>query len=81
MPPDFPAALIAQGTTFQQRVHAGTLATLPEQVKAAGARAPTLIIVGEVVKRHQNLAWFEPGLERPHGSASLPTQRLCKVPQ
>jgi len=81
LPPDFPAALIEQGTTPRQRVHVATLATLPEQAKTVEAQAPTLIIVGEVVKLHQNLAWFEPGLERPHGSASLPTQRLCKVPQ
>jgi len=58
--PDFPAALIEQGTTPRQRVHVATLATLPAQVKAAEVRAPTLIIVGEVVKLHQNLAWFEP---------------------
>jgi uroporphyrin-III C-methyltransferase/precorrin-2 dehydrogenase/sirohydrochlorin ferrochelatase len=60
LPPDFPAALIEQGTTPRQRVHVATLATLPERVRAAGARAPTLIIVGEVVKLHQELAWFEP---------------------
>ena len=60
LPPDFPAALIEQGTTPRQRVHVATLTTLPERVRAAGARAPTLIIVGEVVKLHQDLAWFEP---------------------
>ena len=60
LPPDFPAALIEQGTTLRQRVHVATLATLPERVRAVGARAPTLIIVGEVVKLHQELAWFEP---------------------
>jgi len=60
LPPDFPAALIEQGTTPRQRVHVATLATLPERVQAAGARAPTLVIVGEVVKLHQDLAWFEP---------------------
>jgi uroporphyrin-III C-methyltransferase/precorrin-2 dehydrogenase/sirohydrochlorin ferrochelatase len=63
LPPDFPAALIEQGTTSRQRVHVATLATLPERVSAAEVHAPTLIIVGEVVKLHQELAWFEPGCE------------------
>ncbi len=63
LPPDFPAALIEQGTTLRQRVHVATLATLPERVSAAEVHAPTLIIVGEVVKLHQELAWFEPGRE------------------
>jgi uroporphyrin-III C-methyltransferase/precorrin-2 dehydrogenase/sirohydrochlorin ferrochelatase len=68
LPPDFPAALIEQGTTPRQRVHIATLATLPAQVRAAEVHAPTLIIVGEVVKLHQELAWFEPG----HDSDAVP---------
>ncbi|NIV76143.1 MAG: uroporphyrinogen-III C-methyltransferase [Gammaproteobacteria bacterium] len=60
MPAATPAALVEQGTTRAQRVFTGTLQTLPELVRAGGARAPTLIIVGEVVKLHRNLAWFEP---------------------
>lgn len=60
LPPDFPAALIEQGTTPRQRVHVATLAALPEQVKTVAVQAPSLIIVGEVVRLHQNLAWFEP---------------------
>ena len=59
-----PAALIEQGTTPHQRVLAGTLMTLPEMVKNAQARAPTLIIVGEVVQLHNKLAWFEPHLDK-----------------
>ena len=53
-----PAALVEQGTTDKQQVHVGTLATLPGQ--AAQANPPSLIIVGEVVKLHSTLAWFEP---------------------
>jgi uroporphyrin-III C-methyltransferase / precorrin-2 dehydrogenase / sirohydrochlorin ferrochelatase len=55
-----PAALIEQGTTPHQRVLVGTLTTLPDIVKKAQARAPTLIIIGEVVQLHNKLAWFEP---------------------
>jgi len=60
LPPTLPAAMVERGTTAEQRVHVATLATLPDAVRAAGARAPTLIIVGEVVKLHRELAWFEP---------------------
>jgi len=55
-----PAALVQQGTMPQQRVLAGTLASLPALVRESGARAPTLIIVGEVVKLRERLKWFEP---------------------
>jgi uroporphyrin-III C-methyltransferase/precorrin-2 dehydrogenase/sirohydrochlorin ferrochelatase len=60
LPANFPAALVEQGTTSMQRVHIATLASLAEHVKNADVRAPTLIIVGEVVKLHKNLAWFHP---------------------
>jgi len=57
---DTPAALVEQGTTRNQRVHIGTVATLPQLVKDSGVRAPTLTIVGEVVKLHEKLHWYEP---------------------
>ncbi|MEZ5538040.1 MAG: siroheme synthase CysG [Thiolinea sp.] len=60
MPADMPAALVEQGTTRNQRVHIGTLQTLPELVKERNVRAPTLTIVGEVVKLHEKLRWYEP---------------------
>ena len=52
-----PAALIQQGTTPQQKVLTGTLETLPGIVEAEEVRAPTLIIIGEVVSLHDRLAW------------------------
>lgn len=59
LPPDWPAAIVMQGTTAQQRTVSGTLATLPALAAAAKLKAPTLIIVGEVVKLRHQLAWFE----------------------
>ncbi len=59
-PADMPAALIEQGTTRNQRVHIGTLATLPQMVLDSGVRAPTLTIVGEVVRLHEKLRWYQP---------------------
>ena len=55
-----PAAIIQQGTTQNQKVVTGTLNTLPELAKANNLKAPTLIIVGQVVQLHAKLAWFNP---------------------
>ena len=58
--PATPAALVQQGTTQNQRVYAGTLESLPELVQQHEVKPPTLIIVGDVVRLHDKLAWFEP---------------------
>jgi uroporphyrin-III C-methyltransferase/precorrin-2 dehydrogenase/sirohydrochlorin ferrochelatase len=60
LPAATPAALIQQGTTPNQRVLTADLATLPAVVQASDVKAPTLIIVGEVVKLRDRLKWFEP---------------------
>ncbi len=57
-----PAAIIQQGTLPTQRVVTGTLTTLPALADAAGLKAPTLIIVGNVVKLREKLGWFQPEL-------------------
>lgn len=59
MAPDMPAALVERGTTRDQQVYVGTLADLPEQL-TVGVRSPALLIVGEVVKLHPQLNWFQP---------------------
>ncbi|MBI3571610.1 MAG: uroporphyrinogen-III C-methyltransferase, partial [Gammaproteobacteria bacterium] len=60
MPPTTLAALVQQGTTRNQRVFTADLATLPAMVEKAQVKAPTLIIVGDVVELHGRLKWFEP---------------------
>jgi uroporphyrin-III C-methyltransferase/precorrin-2 dehydrogenase/sirohydrochlorin ferrochelatase len=65
LPPETPAAIVQQGTTHKQRVLTGSLATLPGLAASAHLIPPTLIIVGEVVKLHRKLAWFEPGRDLP----------------
>jgi len=59
-PPDMPAALVEQGTTRNQRVHVGTLSNLPQLVQEREVHAPTLTIVGEVVRLHDKLHWYQP---------------------
>jgi len=68
---DTPAALIEQGTTEVQRVFTATVATLPESVAQADVHAPTLIIIGSVVRLREKLDWFETAAGR---QASLDPQ-------
>jgi len=58
MSADTPAALIEKGTTPEQKVYIGSLATLPELVQRYDVKAPTLIIVGDVVRLHGKLNWY-----------------------
>ena len=55
-----PAALVEQGTTERQRVIEGTLVTLAGHVAEAHVEAPTLVIVGQVVRLRDQLDWFRP---------------------
>lgn len=69
LPEDLPAAMIEQGTKPGQRVLTGTLKTLPEIVESAGVSAPTLTIIGEVVKLRGKLQWFESATATASGKA------------
>jgi uroporphyrin-III C-methyltransferase / precorrin-2 dehydrogenase / sirohydrochlorin ferrochelatase len=74
LPLSTPAAIVQQGTTFKQKVVTGTLETLPALAVEARLKPPTLIIVGEVVKLHDKLAWFEPELEEGSSFVAQPEQ-------
>jgi uroporphyrinogen III methyltransferase/synthase len=56
---DTPAAAIESGTSPSQRVIDGTLGTIADRARAAGLRPPAILVVGEVVRRRSELAWFE----------------------
>jgi uroporphyrin-III C-methyltransferase len=56
-PKDFPCAVISKGTTKEQKVVVGTLENIKE--KAKDLPTPALIVVGEVVKLREQLAWFQ----------------------
>ena len=65
MPPTTPAALIQQGTTPEQKVYVGDLDSLPELVRLNKIKAPTLIIVGQVVQLREKLNWYKSGNRSP----------------
>ncbi|WP_298635207.1 siroheme synthase CysG [uncultured Umboniibacter sp.] len=55
--PQTPVALIERGTTENECVYTGTLETIHSLVSEHQVKAPTLIIVGDVVGLHQTLKW------------------------
>lgn len=55
--PDTPVALIRWGTTGQQTTRVSDLAHVTEA--AQGLTAPVVVVVGEVVRLREKLAWFE----------------------
>lgn len=57
--PMTPAAVIQEGTTPRQRVVVAPLSELAERVREAGLRAPTTIVIGEVVRLGRSLGWYE----------------------
>ena len=57
--PDMPVALVSKGTTPEQKVLVGTVADIAAKVEGSGIAAPTITIIGEVVKLRDQLRWFD----------------------
>lgn len=55
--PDMPVALISKGTTPEQKVVVGTLSDIADKVDEYHIQAPTLTIIGEVVRLRAQLQW------------------------
>lgn len=53
-----PVAIVQQGTTQTQKVLVGNLERIADLAMEQEIKAPTIIIVGEVVKLQQSLSWF-----------------------
>jgi uroporphyrin-III C-methyltransferase/precorrin-2 dehydrogenase/sirohydrochlorin ferrochelatase len=70
VPPEMPIALVQQGTTHQQKVYTGTLATILDLVERDRPKPPTLIIVGEVVKLREKLSWFHTPAHSDQGATT-----------
>jgi len=52
-----PVALISKGTTPEQKVIVGNLENIAKKVVQHEVQAPTLTIIGEVVKLREQLQW------------------------
>ena len=59
MPSTRPVAVVSKATTREQRTVAGTLANIEGRIAKANLPTPALIVVGEVVKMHDVINWFE----------------------
>ncbi len=70
--PDTSAALVSNGTLPTQRTVAGTLAALPRLAEEQGIEPPATLVVGEVARLRETLAWFE---ERPLFGRSIVVTR------
>jgi uroporphyrin-III C-methyltransferase len=57
--PQLPAAVIQSGTTDQQRVITGTLATIAKDANDAGLTAPATTVIGHVVNLRETLSWYQ----------------------
>lgn len=57
--PETPAAVVRMGTWMEQTTLVGTVETIAKQVREADLQSPAIIIVGEVVRMREKLAWFE----------------------
>ncbi|MCH8025403.1 MAG: uroporphyrinogen-III C-methyltransferase [Chloroflexi bacterium] len=54
-----PVAVVEWGTLPRQRTVTGTLRDIVELVRDAGIGAPSVIVVGEVVRLRDSLRWFD----------------------
>ena len=57
--PSTPAAVVENGTLPLQRVVTAPLAELPGRTEAAGLGAPSVVVVGEVVRLRDRIRWFD----------------------
>ena len=55
---DTPVAVLRWGTYESQQIVTGTLATIGDIAVAEGLRAPSIIVIGEVVQLQKSLSWF-----------------------
>jgi len=58
-PPETPAAIVMHGTLPHQQVLEAPLGELVVRAREAGLRAPAVIVVGDVVRLREELAWFD----------------------
>jgi uroporphyrin-III C-methyltransferase len=58
-PVSTPIAVITDGTTHRQRCVTGTLQDIVEKVRSENLKAPSVVVIGEVVRFRKRLRWFD----------------------
>ena len=61
---DTPVAAVQWGTMAEQQVVRATLATIAFALRVAKLSSPAVIVIGEVAALHDELAWFQPTINR-----------------
>ena len=61
LPADTPAAVVRRGTLPDQQSLFTRLADLPARIRQADIHPPALLVIGSVVRLHEQLAWFGNG--------------------
>ena len=56
---DEPAAAVHRGTSTQQRTVVSTLSGIALAVQTAGLTAPLALVIGDVVRLREHIAWFD----------------------
>lgn len=54
-----PAAVVMRGTSSKQQKVVGKLENIVEKVRESKLKSPCIIVVGDVVKLNEKLAWYE----------------------
>ncbi len=72
-----PVAIVSRGTCRDQKVLTGTLSTISDLQEREQLPAPSIIIVGEVVKLHSELAWFGEVYQEANHAIGQAQQTLC----
>ena len=70
--PGCPVAVIENGTTETQRTVVAPLVRIADVTRQAGILPPALIVVGDVVRMRDKLAWFG---EQPREAAGAPAEQ------
>ncbi len=74
--PETAVAVIRWGSYEAQQIVAGTLTTIADRAEAERLRAPSVIVIGEVVRLHETLSWFG---RKEFGRQSIAEEKLAAV--
>jgi uroporphyrinogen III methyltransferase/synthase len=56
---DTPVGIVHEGTKPTQQVLTATLDTVVDEVERTGISAPAIVVIGDVVREREHIAWFD----------------------